>query len=348
MNWLISKSQRDNSQFAVIFIDLDNFKNINDTRGHEFGDVVLQKVSSTILKAVRDNDIVARFGGDEFVVLIPNITNETPVIEVVQRIKKHLLTPIEHEGFSYIVTASIGIAFYPKDGKDASTLLKNADIAMYKSKELGRNKYHFFTEKLNDVIQEKMFIQRLMVDALEKGHFHLYYQPKVDITTKKIVSCEALIRLIDPHHGLIPPNKFISIAEENGFIVLLGKWILQEAAKQIKKWQNTPLANIQVSINVSSVQFQEKHFLEYLQEVAQEIDPRLLDLEITESVLMDNIEESLKTIDTIKNIGITFSLDDFGTGYSSLSYLKKIPFNTIKIDKSFIDDLENAQDKAFV
>ncbi len=348
MDWLISKGHRSKTKFAVIFVDLDNFKNINDSRGHDFGDVVLQKVSQRLIETVRENDIVSRFGGDEFVIVVPELEDETLVVDIVERIREKLSIPIEHEGFKYPVTASMGIAIYPKDGSDVSTLLKNADIAMYKSKEIGKNTYHFYTESLNKIIQEKMHIQKLMLNAMQNDHFRLFYQPKVDIRTNRIVGCEALIRLIDPKEGLIPPDKFISVAESNGFIIPLGRWIIEEATRQIAKWQDTELKNVKLSINISGVQFQDKTLIRTLKNSVAAIDASKLDIELTESVLMSNFEEKLEVINKIRKFGISFSLDDFGTGYSSLSYLKNIPFNTLKIDKSFIDDLQNQKDQSFV
>ncbi|MEN4052496.1 MULTISPECIES: EAL domain-containing protein [Sulfurimonas] len=348
INWLISRSQRSHAKFALLFLDLDNFKNINDSRGHEFGDKVLQHISKVLLSSVRDNDIVSRIGGDEFVIVLPDITDNKSILEVIKRIQHSLSMPVVFDNYKYHITCSIGITIYPKDGKNVTELLKNADIAMYKSKELGKNNFHFFTETLNDEIQEKMNIQRLMINALEEGNFKLFYQPKVDIQTNQIVACEALIRLIDPIHGLISPDKFIHIAEENNFIIPLGNWIIEEAAKQLKLWENTPLQDIKLSINVSGVQFKNKNLFKIIENAIKNIDPSKLDIELTESVLMSDFDAKLKVIHQFKTLGLSLSLDDFGTGYSSLSYLKQIPFDTLKIDKSFIDDLENKQDQSFV
>jgi diguanylate cyclase (GGDEF)-like protein len=348
INWLISRSQRSDLRFAVLFLDLDNFKNINDSRGHEFGDKILQYISKILLSSVRDNDIVSRIGGDEFVIVLPDITDNESILEVIQRIQDALSRPAVFDNYKYHITCSIGITIYPKDGQDVTELLKNADIAMYKSKELGKNNFHFFTESLNDEIQEKMKIQRLMINALEEGNFKLFYQPKVDIASNKIVGCEALIRLIDPIHGLIPPDKFIYIAEENNFIIPLGNWIIEEAAKQLKLWEDTPLKDIKLSINVSGVQFKNKNLLKVIESAIENIDPNKFEIELTESVLMSDFDEKLKVIHQFKKLGLSLSLDDFGTGYSSLSYLKQIPFDTLKIDKSFIDDLGSAKDQSFV
>ena len=348
VNWLIAQSQREKKRFALVFIDLDDFKNINDTRGHDFGDKVLQQVSHMLLESVRENDIVARFGGDEFVVVLTDIEDDITIVNVLERIKQKFAKPIEIEGSSYSITASMGIAIYPKDGEDISTLLKNADIAMYTSKEEGKNTYHFFTESLNEIIEEKVRISKLMREGLHKGYFELYYQPKVEIESNRIVGCEALIRLHDPKGGVIPPDKFIPVAESDGFIIPLGEWIIQEATRQLQKWQEGALRDIKVSINISGLQFHDANLFGTLQKSIASIKAENLDIELTESVLMKDFEEKVELIERIKKLGVSFSLDDFGTGYSSLSYLKKIPFDTIKIDKSFIDDLQKPKEGEFV
>jgi diguanylate cyclase (GGDEF)-like protein len=348
IEWLISKERRSQGKFALLFLDLDNFKNINDSRGHEFGDKILQHVANILLRSVRENDIVSRLGGDEFVIVLPEIIDDQDILEVLKRVQKALSQPVSFENYKYQITCSIGVTIYPKDGKTVTELLKNADIAMYKSKELGKNNFHFFTDRLNHELQEKMHIQRVMFKAYEEGNFQLYYQPKVDIASNKIIACEALIRLIDPQQGIIPPDKFISIAEENNFIIKLGEWIIHEAVNQLKKWENTPLKDIKVSINVSGTQFKDQHLYTKLKKAIRSIDASKLDIELTESVLMENFDEKLTIIKQFKDLGLTLSLDDFGTGYSSLSYLKKIPFDTLKIDKSFIDDLSSTQEQSFV
>lgn len=348
LNWLISKGKRDKGEFALIFLDLDNFKNINDSKGHEFGDKILLHISNTLLKVTRNNDIVSRLGGDEFVLVLPEFKDENKIIEIAQRLKEKLSAPFKIDNEDYQITASMGIAIYPKDGNNVQMLLKNADIAMYKSKELGKNNFQFFTNAINKAVQEKIKIQRIIKNALEKDYFKLYYQPKVDIKTNKIVGCEALIRLIDPIEGLIPPDKFISIAEENMSIIPLGEWIIQEAVSQIKQWEQTTLKNIKVSVNLSGTQFKDPKLLQKIENYTQDIDRKKLDIELTESVLIDDFQERLNVIKSIKKLGISLSLDDFGTGYSSLSYLKDIPFDTLKIDKTFIDNIYTKDDLTFV
>jgi diguanylate cyclase (GGDEF)-like protein len=345
LKWVISKAQRNNSKFALIFIDLDNFKNINDSKGHDFGDEILQEVAALLFEVIRENDFVARFGGDEFVIILPDLQDETTIIDIAQRIQKQFQALTDHA----LITASMGIAIYPKDGKDASTLLKNADIAMYKAKELGKSKYHFFTESLNKVIEEHLFIQKLLRKALREKHFRLYYQPKIDITTNKIVGCEALLRLEDPAAEGIPTDTLITVAEKSGLIKEIGQWVIEEASEQLEKWKGTPLEEIKVSINVSTVQFHDKMFLEHLTSTVIFYDIHSkLDIELTESLLISDIKTTVTYIEKIKALGITLSLDDFGTGYSSLSYLKQIPFDTLKIDRSFVKDMHSKQNHSFV
>jgi len=349
ITWLISKSQRTNEEFALLFLDLDNFKNINDSRGHEFGDQVLKHIADVLLSSVRENDTVSRLGGDEFVLVLADIKNNNIILDVIKRIQSSLKEPIHFENYKYHITCSIGIAIYPKDGESSTELLKNADIAMYKAKALGKNNFYFFTEHLNQEVQERVEIQRLIHTALENNNFKLYYQPKVTIKTNQIVACEALIRLEEPQKNLlIPPNKFISVAEESNLIIPLGEWIFKEAVKQIKRWENTPYKDIKISINVSGVQFKDKAFLAKVEEIIKDVDRSKLDIELTESVLMNNFDEKFEIIHAFKKLGLSLSLDDFGTGYSSLSYLKDIPFDTLKIDKSFIDDIEEGKDNSFI
>ncbi len=346
--WLIAKDKRSHEKFALLFLDLDDFKNINDSLGHEFGDKILQHISKRLLKSVRENDIVARFGGDEFVVVLPDIEHHNTILEVVQRIMQEVSLPIVANSLKYHVTCSIGISIYPDNGNTITELLKNADIAMYQSKNRNKNNFSFFTKDLDSAVQEKIKIQELLIKALDENNFQLFYQPKVDIKTNKIIACEALIRLVDPDEGIIPPDKFIWVAEENGIIIPIGEWIIKEAVSQIKKWQNTTLRDIKVSVNLSAIQFRDSNLLQKIDTFTQDINRKNIDIELTESVLIKDFENRLEIIKGIKKLGISLSLDDFGTGYSSLSYLKNIPFDTLKIDKTFIDTLYTKDDLTFV
>lgn len=348
LNWLISKTKRENGEFAIIFLDLDNFKNINDSKGHEFGDSILIHIAKTLLKITRDNDIVSRLGSDEFVIVLSEYEDENKIIEVTRRLQERLSDPFRINDEDYHVTASMGIAIYPKDGKNVKTLLKNADTAMYKSKELGKNNYQFFTDTINQIVQERIHIQKIIKDALQNNKFKLFYQPKVDIKTNKIIGCEALVRLIDPEKGIISPYKFIPIAEKSFTIIPLGDWILKEAVSQIQKWQKTPLKNLKISINLSDEQFKDSELLHKIETFTKNIDRSKLDIEFTESVLTQQFDERLNIIKNIKKLGISLFLDDFGTGYSSLSYLKDIPLDTLKINKSFIDNIKTKADLTFI
>lgn len=349
IKWLIAQSKRNNEQFALIFFDLDNFKLINDTHGHDFGDKVLEYVSRNLLEISRENDIIARFGGDEFVILLPSIGDETKILDFLRRLKQVFSTPIEYQEHMFNVTASIGIVLYPKDGTDSKTLLKNADIAMYKAKDFGKNSYSFFTDALNRQLQEEAAIRELIEKALKYNYFQLYYQPKVDLKTNKIVGCEALVRLIDPEKGIISPDKFIPIAEKSPLIEPLSEFIIKEALRQLQIWSHTPLKDLTISINISGISFKDTDFIQMMTEHIAKSKPELLDIEITETILIQNIEEALAIIQKIKNMGVSFSLDDFGTGYSSLSYLKNIPFDTIKIDQSFTNNIvDDEKDRLFV
>jgi len=345
---LISKNKRETKHFSVLFIDLDNFKDINDLMGHDTGDEILKHIAKIILKSVRENDFVARIGGDEFVVLLSDFENNLQIVEVAQRILDKISKPIINNMETFYLSASIGIVLYPKNGNTATELIKNADIAMYKAKKLGKNQFYFFTKKLNNALQEKVAIQNRLKNALKNDHFKLYYQPKVDIKSGKIVSCEALIRWIDPEIGIISPDKFIPLSEENGFIIPLGEWILKEGVNQVKAWKNTKLKEIKVSVNVSAYQFNDVNFYDKVKNVTSSIDRDRFDLEITESVFLKKSTKNIETIKKLKDLGLSISLDDFGTGYSSLSYLRQIPINTIKIDKSFIDAYHEENGKSFI
>lgn len=349
INWFISQERRTKEGFAIIFLDLDNFKNINDSYGHEFGDMVLKESALVLKDSVRASDIVARFGGDEFVIILPNISDVTRIDEVLTKLQKNLSKPITNEEFSFSITSSMGITLYPKDGESANTLLKNADIAMYKAKESGKNNFYFFTDKLNTKLHETLHIKAIIESALKNNHLKLFYQPQVDIKSGNIMGCEALIRIIDPEEGLIPPYIFIPIAEQNNLIIPIGQWILKEAVSQLKRWKNTPLEDLKLSINLSALELNNKDFISFFEQNLEGINRQKLCVELTESVLMENVQENMNKIHELKALGISLSLDDFGTGYSSLSYLKNIPFDFLKIDKSFTDDiLIDPKDKLFV
>ena len=345
----ISQAHRYNKGLAVLFIDLDRFKNINDTLGHDTGDLLLQEVGTRLRHLLRASDAVARLGGDEYVVLLEELDDEKYVSVVAQKILSAIVKPFEALGQEFHVTASIGISSYPKDGEDEKALMKNADIAMYRAKEQGKNNFQFYSAELNAHSFERLTLEVNLRRALERNEFQVHYQPKVDIRTGHITGMEALIRWQHPDLGTVGPNQFIPLAEETGLIVPIGKWVLKTACMQIKAWQNSGLPQLGVAVNLSARQFSDENLLHDITSTLKEsgIDPALLELEITESMLMHNVEKAIGVMRALADMGIRLAIDDFGTGYSSLSTLKRFPINTIKVDRSFIRDIAaNAEDNA--
>lgn len=347
---LLAASKRDNKEFALLFLDLDHFKNVNDFLGHKVGDVVLQEVSRFLKKVVRENDIIARVGGDEFIIVIKDYSSMLELTKIIRRIQDSIKVPFMIEDHNIELTSSVGIAFYPQDGLTETELIKNADIAMFKSKEEGRDNFYFFTQELNNKIQEEIRINIEMRDALRNNEFELYYQPKVDIKSQAIVGCEALIRWNHPTRGMIAPYLFIPLAERDGFIVELGKWILSEAMHQQVSWKVQGICDIPISINLSVKQLVHVGFEEELKEIIKEskIQTDKIDVEIVESLFLHTNHESKTILDIFERMGITVSLDDFGTGYSSLSYLKDFKIDTLKVDKVFIDDFSSKSGSIFL
>ncbi len=333
-------NEKGKQSLAILFLDLDRFKMINDIQGHFIGDLVLQKTANLLKNAVGGDGTISRHGGDEFIILLEN-AEKPNVTWVAQRILAEFSTPIVVNDQEYFVTPSIGISMYPHDGNDKATLLKNADVAMYFAKEKGKNNFQFYSKKLDRISKRKIEMENGLRRALEKNELLLYYQPQMDLATGKLVGMEALIRWQHPKHGLIPPNEFIPLAEESGLIVPIGKWVLRAACEQAEKWRNSGLDGFSIAVNISARQFQDEHFVQSVVEILDEVGfyPGNLDLEITESI-MQNFEESTLILNELKNLGIRLSIDDFGTGYSSLSYLKHLPIHKIKVDKSFVDDID--------
>lgn len=331
--------QNVNQKLAVLFLDLDRFKIINDTKGHSVGDLLLKIVAVRLKNAVKDEGFVSRQGGDEFIILLNDIDKDR-VIEVAQRILNEFSNGIELENQEFFVTPSIGISMAPLDGNDEETLIKHADTAMYLAKERGKNNFQFYTDKLNGLSSRKMELENGLRKALEQDQLVLHYQPQVDLATGEMVGIEALVRWMHPEHGMISPAEFIPLAEETGLIVPLGRWVLQKACEQNKAWQTSGYPPIPMSVNISVRQLQEDQFIETVKTVLSEtsMKPNFLDLEITESI-MQNSEMSGVILNQLKDLGVTLAIDDFGTGYSSLSLLKHLPIDKIKIDKSFVDDI---------
>ncbi|RSD26633.1 sensor domain-containing protein [Mesobacillus subterraneus] len=331
--------KNEEEQLAVLFLDLDRFKIINDTKGHRVGDLLLKVVAGRLKNAVQERGLVSRQGGDEFIIVLKGMTKEL-VIEVAEKVLQEFAEAIEVEGQEFFVTPSIGISMAPADGKDEETLIKHADTAMYLAKERGKNNYQFYTNQLHGLSSRKMELENGLRKALEQDQLLLHYQPQVHLESGEIIGVEALVRWQHHEKGVISPGEFIPLAEETGLIVPIGKWVLERAAAQNKAWQDKGLRHIPVSVNLSVRQLQEDRFIDMLKKILDDtqLAPSFLDLEITESV-MQNSEKTARILDQLKELGVTLAIDDFGTGYSSLSLLKHLPIDKIKIDKSFVDDI---------
>ncbi|MCY6957118.1 GGDEF domain-containing phosphodiesterase [Clostridium brassicae] len=332
---------KEDNKGIVLFLDLDNFKNINDTLGHDVGDELLKVIACKLKEVLGKDDILARFGGDEFLILQPNIYKREEAIKSVNKILdifKDLWQVREHKIY---ITSSIGITHYPHDSSDLNIILRNVDTAAYDAKSSGKNRYEFFEKSMYDEMLRKTKIEKALREAIDNNELELYYQPQVEVKTGKIVSLEALIRWKHPEMGLVSPMEFIPIAEETGFIVDIGEWVLRTACKQNKEWKDKGYKYDTVAVNVSSIQLRQRGFVDLVKNILEEtkLEPQFLELEITESVLMESLQKSIKILDELRTIGVKTALDDFGTGYSSLNYLMKIPIDTVKIDKTFIDNI---------
>ena len=343
-------AQRFNEGLAVLFIDLDRFKNVNDTLGHDTGDRVLQAVAERLKGCLREVDTLARLGGDEFAVLIEQVSDTRFVGSVARKLLKAVAEIIMLGDQEYQITASVGISTYPADGSDGTTLLKNADIAMYRAKEMGKNNSQFYAAAMNANSMVRLSLETGLRHALERGEFLLHYQPKVDIASGRISGMEALVRWMRPGLGMVSPADFIPLAEETGLIVPIGAWVLKTACERNRAWQRQGMPPLRVAVNLSARQFVQANLVS---EVARVLDasglaPASLELEITESMVMDNPERAIQTLRQLKSMGISLAIDDFGTGYSSLGYLKRFPIDNIKIDRSFIKDIPRNNDDAII
>ena len=337
----ISESRRYDRHLAVAFLDLDRFKQINDTLGHEAGDQLLKEVAARLRTCVRDSDTVARLGGDEFVLLLPALDDGKYAATVAQKILAVIAGPFTLIGHEFRITTSIGISTYPQDGLDEQTLTKNADIAMYQAKAEGKNNFQFYSERLNANSLERLTLESSLRHALERGEFRLHYQAKRDIVSGRITGMEALLRWQHPDLGTVAPMQFIPIAEETGLIVPIGKWVLRTACLQNVAWQNQGLPRLSIAVNLTARQFADERLLADVAGIltATGMDPHLLELEITESMLIHNVEDTRRILTGLKAIGIRIAIDDFGTGYTSLATLQRFPLDTIKIDRSLIRDI---------
>lgn len=349
LNHGLGQAKRHNSGLAVLFIDLDRFKNINDTLGHDAGDLLLQEVGTRLKQCVRDSDIVARLGGDEFVILLESVDDKKHIGSVANKILSSLLKPFLLLDQEFRITASIGISTYPEGGADEQSLMKNADVAMYHAKAEGKNNFQFYTAALNANSFERLALESSMRRALDRNEFELYYQPKVTLDDGRISGVEALIRWHHPELGTVAPAKFIPIAEETGLIVPIGKWVLRTACLQSVAWRKAGLQQVRMAVNLSARQFSSDTLLADIAAIVDEsgVDPATLELEITESMLMQDTNKAIEIMTALKLLGIRLAIDDFGTGYSSLSSLKRFPIDTLKVDRSFIRDIPgNIDDRA--
>ena len=342
----IVSSKRNNEKFALLFIDLDQFKKINDSLGHHIGDEVLIEAAKRLQKTIRGNDTLSRLGGDEFTVILRNIKDIQSVANVSQKIIDAMNLPIQSTLHKLHVTSSIGISIYPDDATGDSNLIKYADAAMYKAKEEGRNNYQFYSSDMTAFAFERVVMENSLRIAIKEEQFVVHYQPQVDTTTQKVVSMEALVRWDHPTLGLVAPFKFIPLAEESGLIVKIDRLVMKMAMTQFKTWQEEGLNPGVLSLNLAMKQLDSKNFLEYLSEIMNELkfDFKWLEFEVTEGQVMNNPEASIKKLNQLHDLGISIAIDDFGTGYSSLSYLKKLPLDKLKIDRSFIQDIPNDED----
>jgi diguanylate cyclase (GGDEF)-like protein len=337
----ISRARRNRNQLAVLFLDLDGFKHINDSLGHPIGDKLLQSVAACLSACVRKSDTVSRHGGDEFVIVLSQVTHVEDAAISAAKIISELKREHSIGEHCLRVTVSIGISTYPGDGEDGETLLKNADTAMYRAKEYGRDNYQFFTPDMGFQAVERQSLESQLRYALERQELLLHYQPKVNLKTGAITSVEALVRWQHPERGLLLPGQFLTIAEDTGMIVAIGQWVLREACRQTREWLDAGLLAVPVAVNISSVEFRSDQFLEGVQVALKNacLDPRYLELELTETVLMRHAESAAHAIEQLKAIDVRLAVDDFGTGYSSLSYLTRFPTDALKVDQSFVRDI---------
>lgn len=347
----IKHAYRSGDKVAVGLVDLDRFKNINDTLGHAVGDDFIKLVGQRLFECLEENHTLARMGGDEFMILLTDIKNFKDVFKTIQNIMDTFNSPFLFANQELHIKASMGIALFPEDGDDAQSLVKNADTALHEAKNLGRNHYKFYTAKLNASAFEQLTLETALRQALELEQFAVYYQPQVNLKTGKIIGMEALVRWMHPEMGLVPPVQFIPLAEETGLIVPLGEWVLRTACQQTLSWQQMGFAPLRLAVNLSARQFQEPELVETVLGICKQtgLAPQSLELEITESILMKDISIATMILKWLNKKGVRIAIDDFGTGYSSLAYLKKFPINNLKIDRSFIRDcLTNKDDAAIV
>ncbi|MEJ1378264.1 MAG: EAL domain-containing protein [Candidatus Sedimenticola sp. (ex Thyasira tokunagai)] len=342
----LQRAHREKQNVAVLFLDLDRFKLINDSMGHPVGDKLLQTVARRLVAQIREGDTVARLGGDEFTIVLESLTNPEDAAHVAQKILKAMEVPVEVDGQELLVSFSIGISIYPEDGHDVDTIIRNADAAMYRAKELGRNRYQFYTDELTTQALERVVLERELSKAINEDQLILHYQPQFSFQDGQLIGAEALVRWNHPERGMISPDKFIPLAEESGLIISLGEWVLRTACKAMQRWQVAGYPLQSMSVNVAGQQIQEGHLVETVTQVLEEteLDPRYLELEVTETFIMTQAEQGIQTLNCLNRLGLKLAIDDFGTGYSSLSYLKQLPVHNLKIDQSFVRGIPDDKD----
>jgi diguanylate cyclase (GGDEF)-like protein/PAS domain S-box-containing protein len=346
----MARARWHNRLVAVMFIDLDRFKNINDTLGHNIGDQLLIQLTQRLDKTIRAGDTIARFGGDEFAVLLDDIASEKDVSHLAKKLLDTLAPVFHIEQHEFFITASIGVSIFPNDGDDSDTLLRNADVAMYRAKDMGRNNYQFYSNEMSARAFERLTLENSLRHALKREEFFLLYQPQVSVKDQKIIGVEALLRWQHPDLGVVSPTEFVPLLEETGLIVDVGDWVLRTACEQARQWHNAGFDFLKVSVNLSVRQFNNPDFNKSFHEILQQyqISPETLELELTESMLMRNASRTISTLNSLNQLGVRFAVDDFGTGYSSLNYLRRFPISTLKIDRSFIRDVVSDQDDAAI
>jgi len=346
----LASARRDKSKVALLFLDLDRFKIINDSLGHSYGDQLLKEVAERVRGCAREEDSVARLGGDEFLIVLTSIKDISDAAVAAERLMEAMRAEFLIEGHFLSVSCSLGISMFPEHGTEIDDLIKNADAAMYEAKERGRNNFQFFTEDMNTQAAQRLTLENGLRRALEKSELFLVYQPQIDVATGKIVGLEALLRWKHPELGFVAPDKFIRIAENSGLIVPIGEWVINTACRQARKWQKEGLSAVTVAVNVSAVQFRKENFCEMVGRVLQEtgLAPEYLELELTESLLLANADMTVSVLQELKAMGVTLAIDDFGTGYSSFSYLRQFRVSKIKIDRSFIRDVAVNPDDAAI
>jgi diguanylate cyclase (GGDEF)-like protein/PAS domain S-box-containing protein len=346
----LALARREERQIALLFIDLDNFKDVNDTQGHDFGDKFLKEVSVRLVSCMRESDTLVRHGGDEFVIILTSITDQQGASAAAQRVQTLFCTPFLIDGQRFYSSASIGIALYPGDGKDVESLLRCADAAMYHAKSEGKSNFQFFSSEMNEKIIRRVALENSMRQGIARGEFCVYYQPQWDLKTARMVGVEALLRWESAEFGSVAPYEFIPLAETSGLIFELGELVLRTAFLQAKSWASQGLTDLKVAVNISGKQFCQPDFLQTIRTIIRETGaaPGSLELEFTESVIMEKADKNINTLRALKEIGLRLSIDDFGTGYSSLNYLKHFPIDTIKIDRSFVADVNSNKDDAAI